>query len=158
MLFQTLPPTSQISLASLAFHEYDQSLTCLKTLDWDEEAIAIAGVTRAQLSKLVPTTTIFQNCQPDLARQIGINPQTPFIIGASDGVLSNLGVNAIRKGEIAVTIGTSGAIRTIIDKPQTDEKGRIFCYCLTEKHWVIGGPVNNGGMILRWIRDVTTSK
>lgn len=125
----------------------------LKTLDWDEEALTIAGITKAQLSKLVPTTKMFSNCNPDLAKQIGIDPQTPFVIGASDGVLSNLGVNAIRKGEIAVTIGTSGAIRTIIDKPQTDEKGRIFCYALTENHWVIGGPVNNGGMVLRWIRD-----
>ncbi|MFT4414508.1 gluconokinase [Fredinandcohnia humi] len=125
----------------------------LKTLEWDEEALTIAGITSEHLSKLVPTTTIFSNCNHDLAKQIGIDPQTPFVIGASDGVLSNLGVNAIRKGEIAVTIGTSGAIRTIIDKPQTDEKGRIFCYALTEKHWVIGGPVNNGGMVLRWIRD-----
>ena len=125
----------------------------LKTLDWDEEALAIAGVSREQLSELVPTTQTFTNCDPEIAKLIGMDPNTPFVIGASDGVLSNLGVNAIRKGEIAVTIGTSGAIRTIIDKPQTDEKGRIFCYALTENHWVIGGPVNNGGMILRWIRD-----
>ncbi|MFF2448221.1 gluconokinase [Neobacillus sp. NPDC058068] len=125
----------------------------LKTLDWDDEALRIAGVKREQLSTLVPTTTIFTNCHPELAKQMGLDPQTPFVIGASDGVLSNLGVNAIRKGEIAITIGTSGAIRTIIDQPQTDEKGRIFCYALTEKHWVIGGPVNNGGMVLRWIRD-----
>jgi gluconokinase len=125
----------------------------LQTLDWDEEALTIAGVSREQLSELVPTTQTFSNCDLELAKQMGIDPKTPFVIGASDGVLSNLGVNAIRKGEIAVTIGTSGAIRTIIDKPQTDEKGRIFCYALTENHWVIGGPVNNGGMILRWIRD-----
>ncbi|WP_144554398.1 gluconokinase [Bacillus sp. X1(2014)] len=125
----------------------------LKKLDWDQEALKIAGISREQLSRLVPTTEIFSNCNPELANQMGIDPQTPFVIGASDGVLSNLGVNAIRKGEIAVTIGTSGAIRTIIDQPQTDEKGRIFCYALTEKHWVIGGPVNNGGMIFRWIRD-----
>ncbi|MGE7907712.1 gluconokinase [Peribacillus sp. NPDC094092] len=125
----------------------------LKNLDWDEEALRIAGITRGQLSELVPTTKVFINCDLDLAKQVGIDPQTPFVIGASDGVLSNLGVNAIRKGEIAVTIGTSGAIRTIIDEPKTDEKGRIFCYALTEKHWVIGGPVNNGGMVLRWIRD-----
>ncbi|CAH2714678.1 Xylulose kinase [Neobacillus rhizosphaerae] len=125
----------------------------LKTLDWDEEALKIAGVTRDHLSELVPTTKRFNNCNPVLAKQMGIDPETPFVIGASDGVLSNLGVNAIRKGEIAVTIGTSGAIRTIIDQPQIDEKGRIFCYALTEKHWVIGGPVNNGGMVLRWIRD-----
>ncbi|NRG47152.1 gluconokinase [Bacillus sp. CRN 9] len=125
----------------------------LKNLDWDEDALKIAGVSRDQVSELVPTTKIFTNCHPHLAKKMGIDSQTPFVIGASDGVLSNLGVNAIRKGEIAVTIGTSGAIRTIIDEPQTDEKGRIFCYALTEKHWVIGGPVNNGGIVLRWVRD-----
>ncbi|MED1738096.1 gluconokinase [Bacillus swezeyi] len=125
----------------------------LKTLDWDDEALSIAGITRDHLSKLVSTTEIFQNCNPEIAAMMAIDPKTPFVIGASDGVLSNLGVNAIKKGEIAVTIGTSGAIRTIIDEPQTDEKGRIFCYALTEKHWVIGGPVNNGGIVLRWIRD-----
>lgn len=125
----------------------------LQKLDWDEEALKIAGINKNQLSELVSTTKIFTGINPEIAKQLGINPQTPFVIGASDGVLSNLGVNAIGKGEIAVTIGTSGAIRTIIDQPQTDEKGRIFCYALTENHWVIGGPVNNGGMVLRWIRD-----
>ncbi|WP_340372635.1 gluconokinase [Peribacillus sp. FSL E2-0218] len=136
-----------ISLAS------SMGMMNLKSLDWDGEALRIAGISRSQLSELVPTTKIFNNCDPDIAKLLGIDPQTDFVIGASDGVLSNLGVNAIRKGEIAVTIGTSGAIRTIIDEPKTDEKGRIFCYALTEKHWVIGGPVNNGGMVLRWIRD-----
>ncbi|MFC5529721.1 gluconokinase [Cohnella yongneupensis] len=154
-----------IGIKEYVFHKFfdryavDHSLASamgmmnLQTLQWDEEALRIAGVTPAQLSELVPTTNSFTGCDTELAGKIGIDPQTPFIIGASDGVLSNLGVNAIRKGEIAVTIGTSGAIRTIIDKPQTHEKGRIFCYALTEKHWVIGGPVNNGGMVLRWIRD-----
>ena len=125
----------------------------LKELDWDEGALQIAGIKREQLSDLVPTTAIFQNCEPSLARKLGIDAETKFVIGASDGVLSNIGVNAIGKGEVAVTIGTSGAIRTVIDRPQTDQKGRIFCYALTENHWVIGGPVNNGGMVLRWIRD-----
>ncbi|WP_226582063.1 gluconokinase [Halobacillus litoralis] len=154
-----------IGIKEYVFHQFfyqyvvDHSLASamgmmdLKKLDWDEEALAIAGVTRDQLSTLVPTTATFKNFDASYAKQIGLDSSTPFVIGASDGVLSNLGVNAIRKGEIAVTIGTSGAIRTIIDEPQTDEKGRIFCYALTENHWVIGGPVNNGGMILRWIRD-----
>lgn len=84
---------------------------------------------------------------------MGIDENTPVVVGASDGVLSNLGVNSYKKGEVAVTIGTSGAIRTVIDKPRTDYKGRIFCYVLDEDHYVIGGPVNNGGVILRWLRD-----
>ncbi len=84
---------------------------------------------------------------------MGVDEQTPVIVGASDGVLSNLGVNSYQKGEVAVTIGTSGAIRTVINQPKTDEKGRIFCYILDKDQYVIGGPVNNGGVVLRWLRD-----
>lgn len=125
----------------------------IEKLDWDSEALKVAGITREKLSELKPTTEIMTGCDEDIAKEIGISTDTRFVIGASDGVLSNIGVNAIKEGEVAVTIGTSGAIRTVIPKPRTDEKGRIFCYALTENHWVIGGPVNNGGMVLRWVRD-----
>ena len=52
-----------------------------------------------------------------------------------------------------MSICRSGSIRTVIYKPRTDYKGRIFCYVLDDEHYVIGGPVNNGGVILRWLRD-----
>ena len=125
----------------------------LQNKDWDEEALEIAGITTENLSKPVPTTTLLTNLKPDVAKELCIPASTPFVVGANDGVLSNLGVNAIDPGVVAVTIGTSGAIRTVTDKPVTDPKGRIFCYILTENHYVIGGPVNNGGMTLRWVRD-----
>jgi gluconokinase len=41
----------------------------------------------------------------------------------------------------------------VVDRPLTDPSGRTFCYALTERHWIVGGPVNNGGIILRWVRD-----
>ncbi|WP_445669353.1 gluconokinase [Paenibacillus sp. FSL R7-0204] len=125
----------------------------LEKLDWDEEALQIAGVTPERLSRPVPTTHILQGLLPDLTGKLGLLTDTPFVVGASDGVLSNLGVGAMEPGVIAATIGTSGAIRTVVDHPLTDPKGRIFCYALTDKHWVIGGPVNNGGMLFRWVRD-----
>jgi gluconokinase len=125
----------------------------LEKLDWDEEALSLAGVSSDQLSKLVPTTYTLSGMSAVYAEEIGLDSSTPFVVGASDGVLSNLGVNAINPGVVAATIGTSGAIRTVVNKPVTDPKGRVFCYALTENLWVIGGPVNNGGMLLRWARD-----
>jgi len=125
----------------------------LESLTWDAEALALLGISESQLPQVVPTTHVLSGMKRRYASLMGINEDTPIIVGASDGVLSNLGVNAFKKGEVAVTIGTSGAIRTVIDKPRTDEKGRIFCYVLTEDHYVIGGPVNNGGVVLRWLRD-----
>ncbi|WP_106770060.1 gluconokinase [Paenibacillus faecalis] len=143
------------------FHQYvvDHSIASatgllnLSTLNWDEEALKIAGITKDHLSTLVPTTHIMTGLDTDYAAAMGLSPSTPFVLGASDGVLSNLGVNAVGPGVVAATIGTSGAIRTVVDKPMTDPKGRIFCYALTENKWVIGGAVNNGGMIFRWVRD-----
>lgn len=143
------------------FHQYvvDHSIASstgllnLNSLNWDEEALKIAGITEEHLSTLVPTTHIMNGLDKGYAAAMGLSPSTPFVLGASDGVLSNLGVNAIKPGIVAATIGTSGAIRTVVDKPMTDPKGRIFCYALTENKWVIGGAVNNGGMIFRWVRD-----
>ncbi|WP_141430409.1 gluconokinase [Bacillus sp. 03113] len=129
----------------------------LKNLDWDEEALAVAGISKNELSEPVPTTYYLQGIDEELANELGILSSIPFVVGASDGVLSNLGVNAIKPGEVAVTIGTSGAIRAVTNQPVTDPKGRTFCYALTEKHWVIGGPVNNGGMTFRWVRDELAS-
>ena len=158
-----------ISIKEYVFHKLfsqfviDHSLASatglfsLADLDWDEEALRTAGITRERLSRPVPTTWHTTGMKEQYAREMGLSVRTIFIIGASDGVLSNLGVNAIDPGIVAVTIGTSGAIRTVTDRPVTDEKGRIFCYALTDKHWVIGGPVNNGGMTFRWLRDELAS-
>ncbi|MGF1540657.1 MAG: gluconokinase [Pleurocapsa sp.] len=125
----------------------------LQNLDWDQEALKITGIQPSQLSQLVSTTHIIKGIQCQYAEQMGINAHTPVVIGASDGVLANLGVGAIAPGIVAVTVGTSGAVRATITKPQTDPKGRLFCYALTENYWVIGGAVNNGGITLRWVKD-----
>ncbi|MDB9529265.1 gluconokinase [Oscillatoria sp. CS-180] len=125
----------------------------LQALDWDSEALEIAGVSPKQLSTLVPTTHICQTMRTSCADTIGLPADLPVVIGASDGVLANLGVGAIQPGVVATTVGTSGAVRAVVDQPKTDPDGVLFCYVLTQDHWVIGGAINNGGIALRWIRD-----
>jgi gluconokinase len=122
-------------------------------LKWNSQALKLAGVTEERLSTPVPTTHIVKGMNREYADHMEIDINTPFIVGASDGCLANLGINAIKPGDAAVTIGTSGAVRVISDKPQNDYKERIFSYILTENHYVLGGPVNNGGIVLRWFRD-----
>ncbi|MEO1145554.1 MAG: gluconokinase [Cyanobacteria bacterium J06638_22] len=125
----------------------------MQTLNWDEEALEIAGIYPDQLSRIVPTTCQLTPIHAKYAEQMGVPTQLPIIVGSSDGPLANLGVGAISPGVVAVSVGTSGAIRTVLDHPRTDPDEHLFCYALTEKHWVVGGAVNNGGLILRWVRD-----
>lgn len=80
----------------------------LETLDWDVGALELLGISEEMLPELVPTTYVMKGMKERYATLMGLNEDTPFVIGASDGVLSNLGVNSVGKGEVAVTIGTSG--------------------------------------------------
>ncbi|MCY6491570.1 gluconokinase [Leptolyngbya sp. GGD] len=125
----------------------------LKALNWDQEVLNLAQVRVDQLSQLVPTTHILQGMKPEYAAAMGLDPNVPVVVGSSDGVLANLGVGAIASDQLAITVGTSGAVRKVVSQPITDEQGRTFCYPLTEKYWVIGGASNNGGIVLRWFRD-----
>ncbi|WP_346293448.1 gluconokinase [Sphaerothrix gracilis] len=125
----------------------------MQSLDWDSEALAIAGISRDRLSQLVPTTHVLPPLPDEITELLGLPTNLPVVVGASDGVLANLGINAIAPGVVAVTVGTSGAVRATVDHPQTDAQERLFCYVLTEQHWVIGGAANSGGLILRWARD-----
>jgi gluconokinase len=125
----------------------------LKALNWDQEVLELAQVRVDQLSQLVQTTHILQGMKPEYAAAMGLDPNIPVVVGASDGVLANLGVGAIASHQLAITVGTSSAVRKVVSQPITDEQGRTFCYPLTEKHWVIGGASNNGGIVLRWFRD-----
>ncbi|WP_056978498.1 gluconokinase [Lentilactobacillus senioris] len=144
-LFGQLKEDYSIANATGLFNIYN--------LDWDDQALEIAGVTRDQLPELVDTTYQLHGLKEEYAKVFGMDSDVPFIIGASDGPLANLGVNAIKPGVVAVTIGTSGAVRVVTDKPRTDPKARVFCYYLAKDMWVIGGPVNNGGVVFRWVRD-----
>jgi len=125
----------------------------LEKLDWHDEALAAAGLTRDRLSEPAPTTSVMTGLSAEYARAMGLRPDTPFVVGASDGVLANLGTGAVEPGVTAVTIGTSGAVRSVVDRPAFDPEGRLFCYALTDRLWVIGGAVNNGGIVLRWACD-----
>lgn len=126
----------------------------MKNKKWNEQALTLAGIHSDQLSKAVPPTFIFQGMDEAVANQMGVPIDLPFVAGGSDGPLANLGIGAINPGETAITIGTSGAIRQMTNRPRTDEQQQVFCYSFTDDLWIVGGPTNNGGIVLQWLKDV----
>ncbi|MEV1318378.1 gluconokinase [Micromonospora arborensis] len=119
-------------------------------LVWDSEALAIAGITEEQLPRLVPTTTVLPGLTPQAAAITELPQHTPVVVGAGDGPLANLGLGAVHPGMVACSIGTSGAMRVMVERPGVDPLGGVFCYALTEHRWAVGGAINNGGIVLKW--------
>ncbi len=118
---------------------------------WDREALALAGISSEQLSPIVPTTYVRRGVRDAQVLAAGIAPETVFNVGASDGVLANLGAGALTPEQMVITIGTSLAVRTGSPQPFTDPATRSFCYVLDADRFVVGGPSNSGGIVLDWL-------
>ncbi|MEA2310921.1 MAG: gluconokinase [Solirubrobacteraceae bacterium] len=124
----------------------------LRTLAWHPGALEVAGVRPEQLSRPVPVSELLSLGEA-AAGELGLPEGLPLVIGGGDGPLANLGLGAVRPGVAACSIGTSGALRVVVEAPVTDPRGRVFCYALTPGRWVVGGAINNGGVVLEWAGD-----
>jgi gluconokinase len=120
-------------------------------LKWHPDSLNLAGITELKLSDPVVTnySKIFKANLED--KELGfLVSDVAFVIGASDGCLSNLGSMANEAGVAVLTIGTSGAIRISSNRPLPNLKAMTFSYILDETTFVCGGPINNGGLALQW--------
>ncbi|MEH7253034.1 gluconokinase, partial [Neobacillus niacini] len=124
------------------------------TLDWEPEVLEMTGISKEQLSEIVPPTKVLSGLKREVADEMGINQEMPFVMGAADGQLANLGIGAILPGEVAVSVGTSGAIRQFNKGVKIDENQETFCYSFTADTSIVGGPTNNGGIVLQWLKDL----
>jgi gluconokinase len=120
---------------------------------WDAEAVALSGARVDQLPQVLPTTATLP-LDAAVAARVGLPAGTPVVVGAGDGPLGTLGTGAIRPGVAGLSLGTSGALRLVVDEPWADPSGRLFCYALTEDRWVLGTPISNGGAVVRWAGSV----
>lgn len=120
---------------------------------WDPDAVAIAGARPDQLPDVLPTTAVL-GLDPALARRVGLPAGLPVVAGGADGPLGNLGTGALAPGVAGLSLGTSGALRLVVDEPYADPSGRLFCYHLADDRWVVGTPVSNGGAVVRWAASI----
>lgn len=125
----------------------------LKTLTWDQELLDTLNVKQEQLPEIAQPTEIVAPIKEEYVQKLGIDLDTKIVLGASDGYLSTIGVNAIDSDHFALNVGTSGAVRTIVDQPKIDQNASYFCYPVDKKHYLLGGPVNNGGIVFNWARQ-----
>ena len=125
----------------------------LHSCEWHTDSLNLCGIRSDQLSKPVPVSHTRRDINSTLCEQLKIPPNTPIVIGSSDGCLANIGSYATAPGVASLTIGTSGAIRVSSRTPKLNYKAMTFCYRITDTLFICGGPINNGGGALRWFAE-----
>jgi gluconokinase len=117
---------------------------------WSDRALALAGIDVTRLSTLAPPSTARTKIRAAIAHELGIGEDTAVVLASSDGALANIGTGT-NSGDVAVTLGTSGAVRTLNTEPVLDDRCRTFCYPADDTTFVVGGPTSSAGASLDWI-------
>jgi gluconokinase len=123
------------------------------SLQWSEPALDLAGIRKERLSPLAAPCALLGRLQPEAAAQMGAPAGAAVVMGSSDAVNSSIGAGAVAPTQATLMIGTSGALRVVSPRPVLDPKARSWCYAIDERHWLVGGAINNGGVALSWLRD-----
>lgn len=120
-----------------------------QNLEWHVEALQLASIDASRLSQLVSPYHQVPILSAYL-QQWNLLSNTKIIVGGNDGCLANLGSGAMRNGELALTVGTSGAVRMAVGRYAPDPQQRLFNYRLDEQTFIVGGATNNGLVLLEW--------
>lgn len=125
----------------------------VKKLVWDPEILGLASITSERLSTLASPASKIGSLTLEASAQMGLTPGTPVYLGSSDALNSSIGAGASTASQATCMIGTSGAIRIISPQPILDPQERVWCYAIDENHWLVGGSINNGGILLEWLQN-----
>jgi xylulokinase len=124
--------------------------------DWSDELLAVTGLDRSHMPRLVEGSAVSANLKPALAQRWGMTGTVVVAGGAGDNAASGCGIGAILPGEGFVSLGTSGVLFVSNDKfrPNTEGAVHAFCHAIPDT-WHQMGVILSATDSLNWLAKIT---
>jgi len=122
---------------------------------WDATLLDRFGVRQEQLPPLMDRTQPLPAPKPEYQQRWPALASIPWYPAIGDGAAANLGAGCVGDNRIALTIGTSAAMRMILkgDENHPTWPQSLWIYRLDSSHRVVGGALSNGGNAMTWLAD-----
>ncbi len=120
---------------------------------WDKPTLALCGIHVEQLNP------VKDDGQSGLLKpwreRWPILADVPWFPAWGDGACANIGSGAVRSGQVAVTVGTSSALRMVVPSTQKSRlPASLWRYLIDARRHMLGGALSEGGNVYRWARDL----
>lgn len=122
-------------------------------LTWDEEWLATLPVEAKQFSPLADVDQPLQGLLPPWAERWPALRDVPWYPAIGDGAAANLGSGCDQPARIALTIGTTGAMRVVVDPNLDQVPDGLWLYRVSGKQGLLGGATTEGGNLFAWLRE-----
>ena len=127
--------------------------------DWSDQLLAVTGLTRDHMPRLVEGSAPSAQLKSDLAARWGMSGTIIVAGGAGDNAAAACGIGAIRPGEGFVSLGTSGVLFVSNEKfsPNTEGAVHAFCHAIPDT-WHQMGVILSATDSLNWLSRITGKK
>jgi gluconokinase len=123
-----------------------------RRLAWDAPLLAELGLTPEQLSLLVDCDAPLSGLIQPYAGRWPLLHDVAWFPAIGDGAAANVGSGCIDHQRMALTLGTTGAIR-VIQTELTPTPPGLWSYRVDRDHHLVGGATSEGGNVYAWVRD-----
>src|SRR2546426_2641369 len=120
---------------------------------WDEAALRLAGITAEQLSPLSDWDQRARSLRSSFAGRWPELKDIPWFLPLADGGLANVGAGCVSPRWACATIGTSSALRVLLDRKRLTVPWGTFVYRVDRRRYVLGGALSEGGNVVRWFTE-----
>ncbi len=121
------------------------------TMQWDHDLLAHLQIDPAQLGTLADVDHAMQGLQEPWASHWPQLRHVPWFGAVGDGAAANVGSGCVGADRVALSIGTTGALRVALDHEPAIPQG-LWCYSIDRANPLLGGATNEGGSMLDWVR------
>ncbi len=122
---------------------------------WSDELVALLGVEREKLPRIVPPWQIVGEVTERSAQDFGLVAGTPIAAGAGDTAAGALGAGVVAAGMLLDTAGTASVLAGCTDRfvADVDHRTLLCMRSVVPGLWHPLAYVGGGGLALRWFRD-----
>jgi len=120
-------------------------------LIWDPELLDALPIRRDQLSPLTDCTVPRFGLLPGPARRWPALRNLPWFPSIGDGAAANIGSGCTSDRRLAITLGTSSAVRITQEKAITGIPTGLWCYRVDGRRSLLGGALSEGGCVYAWL-------
>jgi xylulokinase len=121
---------------------------------WSSEVLTTLGIDRALLPTLYESPEICGAVSSAGSQATGLLQGTPVVAGAGDQAAGATGMGIVAPCTVSATIGTSGVVFAVTDRPALDAQGPLHTFChAVPGRWHVMGVTQSAGLSLRWFRD-----
>ncbi|HLX45093.1 MAG TPA: gluconokinase [Bryobacteraceae bacterium] len=120
--------------------------------DYDDETLRAIRVDRATLANPADLDRPASGLLLEFGKLWPAFDNIPWYPALGDGACDSIGSGAIGQGRFALMVGTTGALRAVMEGACREIPAGLWCYRVDRKRFVMGGALSDGGDVYAWMK------